>query len=598
MRALPALVMSCLLTGCPTRDRDPPMSGGGAAGQTAVAAGAGQAGAGGMGAITSTANTVTITSPTTVVYTNGTVTISVATSQPATSSISVIAAGPTGSQTIGTVPPSQTSLSWNTSSVPEGSYSLTAQLAAGGTVVTSASATVIVDRTAPRVVPSSLIPAPGASNVVFVAPITIGFSEPVRDATVNANSISIQSRAGTNVPSAVSLSSDGTTATVNLTSDRTVDLGTFTGVLSSSITDLAGNPLAPLTVAWTWTAPPWIPYAGLASTGFPLLAVGRRFQPFVAYTVCGPGSPANACPPVAHVAFNDGQAWNDLGVPAPDALPGALFVDAQNRPTLAWASELPDGSSEVSFATWNGMTWSPDYPSIRVSSPAAASNVDTLGVALDSMDRPILAYRATIAGSPATSDVYVAAWTGTAWNTSYGSVGAPLAVALDVLVGAGDTPVVTVTSSDRSSGAFVWNGTAWDAFGGSAAAPNPSAGLDAAGNPTMLSAAEGTWLPEHLTGGSWLPSVSVAVPCSSTATSPWLTSGTDALPVVAWYEPAASPAGVAVARWTGTGWDSRAGVANAGGSPGSRVIALVDGRNDIWIAWMEDLVAHVWMSNY
>jgi hypothetical protein len=122
-------------------------------------------------------NTVSITSPTTTAYTNASVTIAIATGQPTTSTITLVAVGPAGSQTIGTVTSPQTTLVWNTTGAGEGTYSVTAQLTTSGNVVSSNTATIIVDRTPPQVVVSSLVPAPGASNVVLVAPIQVAFSE-------------------------------------------------------------------------------------------------------------------------------------------------------------------------------------------------------------------------------------------------------------------------------------------------------------------------------------------------------------------------------------------------------------------------------------
>ena len=86
---------------------------------------------------------------------------------------------------------------------------------------------------------------------------------------------------------------------------------------------------------------------------------------------------------------------------------------------------------------------------------------------------------------------------------------------------------------------------------------------------------------------------------STNASYPSLTSDEDHQPVAAWVSPSTSTAGVGLARWTGTSWDKRPGLATGGGTPNSWQPALtVDGRNDMWIGWGEGSYVNVWMSNY
>ena len=158
MRAIALLFASAvLLTGCPTRNQ-----------LQGVTDGDTNDGDG------SAPNTVSITSPTaTITYTNGSVSIVVTTQESTTSPISIVASGTT-TTTVGTVTAPQTSLSWNTTTVPEGTYSVTALLTSNGKTETSNAVTIVVDRTAPQVVVSSLVPAPGASNVVLAASLVVG----------------------------------------------------------------------------------------------------------------------------------------------------------------------------------------------------------------------------------------------------------------------------------------------------------------------------------------------------------------------------------------------------------------------------------------
>ena len=581
MRALPLLFASSLLfTGCPTRDQDP-------------ADGSGRDGS-------SPLNSVSITSPTTTIYTKGSVTIVVTTTQPTSSPIAIVA-NATSPQTVGTITAPETSFVWNTSGVGEGTYSVTAQLTSNGQAVTSNAVTIVVDRTPPQVVVASLVPAPGASDVVLAAPIEAVFSEPILASTINANAIPIQT-AGVTLPTNVSLSSDGETATITITSAKGITLDrVFSGTFASTISDLAGNALTPLSTTWSWTVPAWIKYAPLGSNSPPIVAIGTNYEPIVGYTVCGPGNAGEACPPVMHVAVSDGQAWNDLGVVGEGAAASnaAIFVDAQDHPNVGWGYQTAASVGEVAFATWDGTAWqTTTYPPITL--PATAgTNVDAIAVALDATGRPVVASRADIYTSTTTkTDIYVASWTGSDWDTSFGAVGDPTSKTFDLVLDDRGVPIVSVANTDNTSGVFLWSGTSW-AFSGGAGATNASVGRDVSGNPVMLNSLTTSWVPDHLTNGTWLPLVSSAVPSSTTATSPSLANTKDWLPVVAWYEPSASPPAIGLARWSGSAWDNRAGFANAGGSPATSPPALiVDARNDIWLGWGENQQINVWMSNY
>ena len=108
-----------------------------------------------------------------------------------------------------------------------------------------------------------------------------------------------------------------------------------------------------------------------------------------------------------------------------------------------------------------------------------------------------------------------------------------------------------------------------------------------------------SWLPTHLTNGAWLPTVGSAVPTSSPSRNPHLTTTPDRLPVVGWYDPSIVPAKLGVARWTGSAWDTRAGVISGDAAPGDAAPAVVvDSRGSIWMAWSEALQTYAWMSNY
>jgi len=596
------LAVALLAIGCPTRDEDPA----GAAGSTGTpgTAGAGfdggVGGRGGAGGVQPTPTTVMITSPTLTVYTNAIVSIAISTSEPTTNTVTLVATGPSGSETIGTITAPLSSLSWNTSGVGEGSYSVTAQLTNGSATTTSNAVTVVVDRTPPQVVLSSLVPASGAANVVLVAPIQASFSEPVLASTVTATAIPIQTASGATVPTTVALSADGETATVQVTSDQGISLDqTFSGSFTKAITDLAGNPLVPPSAAWSWEVPGWVKYAPIPSiiNATLLLAVGTSHQPVVAYNTCETAS-GGGCIPLLHVAVSDGEAWSDLGqvTAGVSANYCALFLDSENNPTVAWGNAPSSGAAQIVFSTWNGSTWGTTYPAIDLTA-AQGQGVDSIAVAIDGMGHPVVGYRGDVYTPTTSTNIYVTAWTGTAWDDSYGAVGDTKSSAVDLLLGAAGSPIVTVVDSDTSSGAYLWNGTSWSLAGG-ASAISGSGTVDSAGSPVVLSIlSNSNWVPEHLTAGTWLPLVSGPIPASAGSNNPTLASDANGEPVVAWSSP--TPTGIGLVRWTGTTWDTRPGVASGGSTPNNSSPRLtVDGRNDMWIGWTEEATVYVWMSNY
>jgi hypothetical protein len=605
MRILTLPIASVLLlAGCPTRDHNPAADGSTSDGNVAEhqSSDAGDDG----DASTSPPNTITIIEPTGTKYTNGSVLITIATAQPATASITFLATGAT-SQTIGTLAPPRTILSWDTTAVPEGTYTVTAQLPTNGTIATSNSVTIVVDRTPPQVVVSSLVPAPGAQVVVLDAPIKASFSEPILASTLTAGGITVTvplsnaPPAPTILPTTIALSADSKTATVSITSDAGVKLEqAFTATFAATITDLAGNPLIAPTVTWSWTVPEWIRFPGITTTNTkPKIVIGSAYQPFVAFGVCGPANPGSGCPPVLHIAEGLGQTWNDLGAvgTVPSFSAYALFLDSQDHPIVALGTQNASQAGEVDFASWDGTAWqATTYPPITLPS-TQATNVDAVAVALDSMARPNVVYRG-VAPASNYSNVYVATWTGTTWDTSLGAVADAKSSAIDIVVNDQDVPIVTVVNTDNTSGAFTWTGIAWSFTALADSTTTAGAGRDTSGNVVMLGVSGSSWVPEHLTNGTWVRFDSF-LPTNPGVSSPSLTNTIDRQPVVAWYDPTVTPVGMAYMRWIGNQWDMRPRPVNGGGSVNVAPPAVVvDARNNVWVSWTEGLTVYVAMSNY
>jgi Big-like domain-containing protein len=562
-----ALLPACLLflPGCPTRDHLlPGVPDGG------------------------TPSSISITAPTSPTYTNGSVEISVAVQGVTDTSITLQANG----STIGTVAPPQNSFEWDTTSTAEGSYQLTAATNVGGRTLTSSPITIVVDRTAPTI--KTLTPTPGASNVVLAAPLVLTFSEPVVASAITPSFVSVAAGAVT-VPTTLTTSADAQTVTVEITDKSTLTLpATFTASFSTTgITDLAGNQLVLPAASWTWMVPDWIKLAPFASSAPPQLVVGPDLHPIVSYQQCVAGS-SNGCEPVLHVTVNDGQAWNDLGTPGPDAaVASSLAVDSKSQPVVSWAADDDTGVPFVSVSFWNGSGWAAALPPLS-DAGGAGTSIDATVLRLDGSDNPIVGWKHT--SSSAASDVFVAHWNGLSWDSSFGQVGLGEDQSFDLEIDDQANPTVGFLAS-TNTGAATWNGSAWTMtpFIG---ASTPFVALDASGSPLMLETSSG-WIVEHLTGDTWLPAVSSPLPVSSMSTAPHLLTDGNHHPIVAWVDESSGPAKLGLARWTGTKWDTRPGLFNAGGAPaGSPPALAVDARGSVWVAWSEALEVQVWMSNY
>jgi methionine-rich copper-binding protein CopC len=107
------------------------------------------------------------------------------------------------------------------------------------------------DTTPPAVIARS--PLSGATGVEQAANITATFSEDVVPASVNATSVTLTGASA--VAASVSYNPANRTVTLNPNADLSPS-STYTVHLTNAITDLSGNPLAPLSWSFTTAAPP------------------------------------------------------------------------------------------------------------------------------------------------------------------------------------------------------------------------------------------------------------------------------------------------------------------------------------------------------
>jgi methionine-rich copper-binding protein CopC len=141
------------------------------------------------------------------------------------------------------------SVSWDTTTVANGAYVITARARDGaGNVTTSTQVNVTVsnvDSTPPTV--TARTPAPGSTNVPLNTTATATFSEPVQSATI---SFVLKDPANNTVPGTVSYNSGTRTAT--LTPSSPLSPGTLYTATVSGAADLAGNVMASPSV-WSFT---------------------------------------------------------------------------------------------------------------------------------------------------------------------------------------------------------------------------------------------------------------------------------------------------------------------------------------------------------
>jgi hypothetical protein len=599
MRYLYFWAIAVFLMGCPTRARVASHDGGdgGTNSDGSTTPDDGSIDEGGSPSIA-------IVAPASMIFANANVTIQVQVSGGTATQVQLLRNDVAWQDLSG--PPFQ--FTWDTTPAPDGDYVLTAAAIIGGKAITSGPVTVSVDHTPPRV--TGVIPARGSASVDVAAPIKVTFSEPVLASSVNNSSVSLTAGAAA-VPSTVALATDQTSLMVTISDPKSLVLpANFVATVAPTITDRAGNALAPLDPAWTWTVPAWIKLPPLATQMPPRLAVDASGRPVIIYvtsdTVNGNGV-FNV-----QVARFDGGAW-DLSIGAPTANVDtarygySIALDSKEQPVIAWTAAVPpfSGPLKVYVGAWTGSAWNTQFPPLDAIN--GASTDPTLpSVRVDPSDRPVVAWREQTGSFP-TYDVFAARWDGTMWNRLNGTKG--------VMGGAGfsqllDGPQLVLDAQGNplfgwsegngvGTGVSFWTGTDWVPSQTLLPGYTPYPAIDAAGAPWI--AVKSTdlhvvrWDRNTL---NW-PEATSALTTSSAWSAPRIALAPDGAPVVAWLDTSAGVR-VGVARWTGTAWDTRFGVFNAGQNPLNNIVPelVVDARGKIWVAWKEGTAAQVWSSNY
>ena len=252
---------------------------------------------------------------------------------------------------------------WDTTSLEERSYTLTARALRGSKRFDSAPVTVVVDRT--NLLVASRSPGPGSSNVDTSLPIQVVFTKPVKASTISDTTVSF-AVAGVLTDKSLSLSSDGRTLTLKPLQKPALP-ATFSIGLSRGIMDLAGNALVVPTTTWKFDVPDWYTFSSA------LEAI--------------PGGSTTQVDPT-------------------------IIVSNQDEPIVAWSEQLtPGGRAAIFVYKWDGKAFAPMGSAINGTAVGSAFHPS---LALMGDGNPVVAWQESDGFN---ENIYVKRWTGTSWQT-------------------------------------------------------------------------------------------------------------------------------------------------------------------------------------
>jgi hypothetical protein len=247
-----------------------------------------------------------------------------------------------------------------------------------------------------------------------------------------------------------------------------VDSGNQTGAAVSLILDSEGHPH----VSYLSVAPPnvMLKYAYRNDGGWSTeqvdwwgecpaqgssIAVDSRDRPWIAYS----GSWTINCWDFdVRLAHWDGMAWNIQTVNPPDVQAGywpSLVVDTQDRPHIAYYSDVLNMTYNLTYAVWDGSSW--DYQTVETTGWNGVVP-GVISLRLDSHGWPHIAYSADLGTDPR----YVH-WNGTRWLAETPDPGAmthheSVSLALDY----SDFPWISYEdASVNGIKCAHWDGTQW-----------------------------------------------------------------------------------------------------------------------------------------
>jgi hypothetical protein len=533
---------------------------------------------------------ILITAPaTSPVYTNGTVAIQVSFASGTTAPAEVELLK--NDVRLGLLTAPQFSYSWDTTAEAEGTYALTARAQLGGRSVTSAPVSIVVDRTPPKVVLETRLPAPGATEVALTDPIQVAFSEPIQASSAPMAVVLAQSSGP--IATNATLAADAKSLSIAIAERSTVTLtaaspATLSATVSTSVKDLAGNAIVD-PPQWSWSVPLWLDF-GFVQGESPSLALDSTGAAFLstAFEPEAIGSQVFNLRVSRHV---QGKTW-DASYGSPQTANSLILfgstsvaVGGDGKPLVAW-SEQPaggGGSASIHVARWSGSAWDTTFPALD---EVAGSGTNGYSPWLTTGGPNTFFVAWAEVGLSSVTDVHVARWTGSAWNPlpALGVIGASSPA---LLIGADGQPVVDWVAGSMMAGVSTWNGQAWSTI------KYPSTywsglALDKTKRP-IVAFVDGSSLRVRYIDAN-AEEYAPAIPGTNQPSTPRLTIDSQNRAVVVWSDLDISVRNVKVARWTGTEWDmtfgSLSAMAAAGTNATSPVVAL-DASDSPIVAWQE-----------
>ncbi|MFP2909750.1 Ig-like domain-containing protein [Pyxidicoccus sp. 3LFB2] len=424
-------------------------------------------------------------------------------------------------------------LRWSAEALVEGTHVLSVRATLGERKVTSESRTLIVDRTAPRLISQS--PLTGAQSVSVHQTIQAAFSEPLEPTSVNSESVKLLSGAGV-VAAEVLLTSEGTSLTLRPVSLLPAD--TAVRVSLGTLVDLAGNAVQALPHDWEWMVP------GYLALGEPLSA-----------------SPTES---------------SEVRSPA-------LQVDGTGRPVVAWWDETATEPAGIRVRQWNGSAWVQLEGVLQPTSGHFSGGFSSLKV--DGDGQLFVAWDE--ASNSEGLSLQVRRWSGTAWVAVGGSVGPlPQQTGMDLIVfqvGRQGQPVLAFRESNQGAtvvSVWRWNGGSWGLLGGklkvnsSRLISSLRMNVDAAGNPVVAwSETDDGNLAAYMrrwNGGAW-----EAIPMPTQTHPGTLSIDDSGAPILDVPVSNGTASSTQLRRWNGSSWVALGNPISAyPGATDSRVTAL------------------------
>ncbi|AKU91761.1 Ig-like domain-containing protein [Vulgatibacter incomptus] len=454
------------------------------------------------------------------------------------------------------------SFTWDVTDVPDGEFKISGMATYGGRQVLSDPITVRVDHQRPTATPTSPL------EVWPTGPSTlrIDFSKDILPASITEASVRTESERGSSIRATASLEWNRTTMTVSIEGVEVADRLTLH--LTDSITDKAGNPLVPATFQFVASA--WNTVGGRLvaqdKRGFGSTITARSGgRPIVAWTErVGRASSTG----VVRMRQWSGSSWTPMPEPTgARSFEPVLASTSDHRPVVAWTerSDQIGLGSQLYVSTWDGSSWQPLGDSSLNIDPGFDAKEPAL--ALDDSDRPVVAWRQQVNGSPSgfgDTHVFVKRWTGSEWEQLGTSALATdgSSISVSVAVDAEGSPVVAWSQGGLQ--VRRWDGEAWVPVGSGPSAPNaslPKLVTDPAGGLVLAWIESGTgWTsliqarrwngsewnllgdgPVNVAGRSWIGTLSLALDPAGK-------------PILAWGENRGHTGYLYLARWDGSTW--------------------------------------------